>query len=166
MDCRVKPGNDAGTGPRRSSGLHRRKFITLIGGAGAIWPLAARAQQSGKLRRVGVLINEPEDGPQVQEALTAFRQELDRLGWSEGRNVRFDSHFTDGDLAKMQELTQAMAASQPDVIFVHTTPFIAAMQKQTNIIPIVFVNASDPIGSGFVASLARPGRQSHRPPVV
>ena len=109
------------------------------------------------MRLIGVLINEPEDGPQVQASLAAFKQELDRLGWSEGHNVRFDAHFTQGDLAKMQELAQTMVASQPDVIFVHTTPFVAAMQKQTRTIPIVFVNASDPVGSGFVASLARPG---------
>ena len=137
--------------------MQRREFITLFGSSVVAWPLTARAQQSDQMRRVGVLINEPEDGPQVQESLAAFRRELDRLGWSEGHNVRFDIHFTEGDLAKMQELAKAMAASQPDVIFVHTTPFVAAMQKQTRTIPIVFVNASDPVGSGFVASLARPG---------
>lgn len=131
--------------------------MALLGGAALASPFAARAQQSNRMRLVGVLINEPEYGPQVQASLAAFKQELDRLGWSEGHNVRFDAHFTEGDLAKMQELAQTMVASQPDVIFVHTTPFVAAIQKQTRTIPIVFVNASDPVGSGFAASLARPG---------
>jgi putative tryptophan/tyrosine transport system substrate-binding protein len=137
--------------------MRRRDFITCLSGAAVTWPLAARAQQRDQIPRVGVLINSPENVPQVQESLTAFRKELGRLGWSEGHNIRFDIHFTQGDMGRIQELARAMAASQPDVILVHTTTFVAAMQKQTSTIPIVFVNASDPIGSGFVASLARPG---------
>ena len=138
-------------------GIGKREFIALLGGAAALAPLAARAQQSDRIRNIGVLINEPENGPQVQASLTAFRQELGRLSWSEERNVRFDTHFTQGKLDEMQELAKKMVASQPDVILVHTTPFVAAVQKETRTIPIVFVNASDPVGSGFVASLARPG---------
>ena len=137
--------------------MRRRDFITCFGGAAVTWPLATRAQQRDQITRVGVLINAPENVPQIQESLTAFRKELGRLGWSEGHNIRFDIHFTQGDMGRIQELARAMAASQPDVILVHTTTFVAAMQKQTSTIPIVFVNASDPIGSGLVASLARPG---------
>jgi len=137
--------------------MRRRDFIACLGGAAVTWPLAARAQQRDQITRVGVLINAPENVPQIQESLTAFRKELGRLGWSEDHNIRFDIHFTQGDMGRIQELARAMAASQPDVIFVHTTTFVAAMQKQTSTIPIVFVNASDPIGSGLVASLARPG---------
>jgi putative tryptophan/tyrosine transport system substrate-binding protein len=138
-------------------GIGKREFIALLGGAVALAPLAARAQQSDRIRNIGVLINEPENGPQIQASLTAFRQELERLSWSEGRNVRFDTHFTQGKLIETQELAKKVVASQPDVILVHTTPFVAAVQKETRTIPIVFVNASDPVGSGFVASLARPG---------
>jgi ABC-type uncharacterized transport system substrate-binding protein len=131
--------------------------MSLAGCAALTSPFAVHAQQSNRMRLIGVLINEPEDGPQVQASLAAFRQELGRSGWSEGRNVRFDIHYDQGDLSEMQELARMMVASQPDVVLVHTTPFVAAIQKQTRTIPIVFVNASDPVGSGFVASLARPG---------
>ena len=137
--------------------MRRRDFIACLGGAAVTWPLAARAQQRDQISRVGVLINAPENVPQIEESLTAFRKELGRLGWSEGHNIRFDIHFTQGDMGTIQELARAMAASQPDVVLAHTTTFVAAMQKQTSTIPIVFVNASDPIGSGFIASLARPG---------
>jgi putative ABC transport system substrate-binding protein len=151
------PGRDPIGAGRMAIGIGKREFIALLGGAVALVPHAARAQQSDRIRNIGVLINEPENGPQIQASLTAFRQELERLSWSEGRNVRFDTHFTQGKLNEMQELAKKMVASQPDVILVHTTPFVAAVQKETRTIPIVFVNASDPVGSGFVASLARPG---------
>jgi putative ABC transport system substrate-binding protein len=137
--------------------MRRREFIGLIGGAAAAWPRAARAQQSDHIRRVGILINDHENDADVQAQLIAFKQELDRLTWSDGRNVRFDIRFSQGDLDQMQELAKAMIASQPDVILVHTTPFVAAVQKETRMVPVVFVNASDPVGSGFVASLPRPG---------
>jgi putative ABC transport system substrate-binding protein len=146
-------------------GIGKREFIALLGGAVALAPHAARAQQSDRIRNIGVLINERENGPQIRASLTAFRQELERLSWSEGRNVRFDTHFTQGKLNEMQELAKKMVASQPDVILVHTTPLVAAVQKETRTIPIVFVNASDPVGSGFVASLATWG-QSYRAAAV
>jgi len=93
----------------------------------------------------------------MQASLTALKQELKRLNWSDGGNARFDIRFTEGNLDRMRGLTKEMVAMQPDVIFVHTTPLVAVVQKETSTIPIVFVNASDPLGAGFVASLARPG---------
>jgi putative tryptophan/tyrosine transport system substrate-binding protein len=104
-----------------------------------------------------VLINSPENDPEMQASLIALKQELERLNWLDGRNARFDIRFTQGNLDQMRGLTKETVAMQPDVIFVHTTPLVAVAQKETSTIPIVFVNVSDPVGSGFVASLARPG---------
>jgi putative ABC transport system substrate-binding protein len=135
--------------------MRRREVLGVLGSAAA-WPFAARAQQDG-VRRIGVLINVAENDAEMQASLTAFRRELERLGWSEGRNVRIDIQLTQTNLDQLQKLAQEMVAQQPDVILAHTTPLVAATQRETRTIPIVFVNASDPIGSGFVASLARPG---------
>jgi ABC-type uncharacterized transport system substrate-binding protein len=137
--------------------MRRRDFIQAIVGSSIASPLTARAQQSGRIRLIGVLINSPENDPEMQASLIALKQELDRLNWLDGRNARFDIRFTQGNLDQMRGLTKEVIAKQPDVIFVHTTPLIAVAQKETSTIPIVFVNASDPVGSGFVTSLARPG---------
>ena len=136
--------------------MRRREFLGALSGAAAAWPLPARAQQGG-VRRIGVLINVAENDAEMQASLTAFRQELGRLGWSEERNVRIDIRLSQANLDQLQGLAKEVVAQQPDVILAHTTPLIAATQRETRTIPIVFVNASDPIGSGFVASLARPG---------
>jgi ABC-type uncharacterized transport system substrate-binding protein len=137
--------------------MRRRDFIRGIACSTTAWPFTARAQQSGRSRLIGALINNPENDPEMQASLIAFKQELERLNWLDGGNARFDIRFTEGDLDQMRRLTKEMVAMQPDVIFVHTTPLVAAAQKETSTIPIVFVNVSDPVGSGFVASLARPG---------
>ena len=139
--------------------MRRRDFITLLGGAAAAWPLAARAQQDGRVRRVGVLMPFPEADPQIQARLAAFRQGLERLGWSEGRNVRIDYRFApvSGALDQAQKLAKELIALQPDVILGDSTAMAAALQRESRAIPIVFVAVSDPIGSGFIASLARPG---------
>jgi putative tryptophan/tyrosine transport system substrate-binding protein len=137
--------------------MRRRDFIRAIACSTTAWPFAAGAQQSSRSRLIGVLINAPENDPEMQASLIALKQELERLNWSDGRNARFDIRFTQGNLDQMRGLTKEMVAMQPDVIFVHTTPLVAVAQKETSTIPIVFVNASDPVGSGFVASLARPG---------
>jgi putative tryptophan/tyrosine transport system substrate-binding protein len=137
--------------------LRRRDVIALLGGAAAALPRATLAQQGERIRRVGVLINVAADDSEIQASLVAFKQELERLGWFEGRNAKFDTRFTNGSLDQQQVIAKELVALQPDVILVHATPAIAAVQKQTRTIPIVFVNASDPVGSGFVASLARPG---------
>jgi putative ABC transport system substrate-binding protein len=139
--------------------IPRRDFIAFLGGAAAapmLAPRAARAQQGG-MKRVGVLVSLAEDDPEIQASLTGFRQGLERLGWSEGGNVRFDVRFAQGDYDKITVLAKELVALQPDAIFAHSTPVTVALQRETRTIPIVFVNASDPLGSGFVASLARPG---------
>jgi len=137
--------------------MRRRDFIQAIVGSPIASPLTAWAQQSGRSRLIGVLINGRENDPELQAPLVAFKQALERLNWLDGGNVRFDIRFTEGNLDQMRGLTKETVAMQPDVIFVHTTPLVAAAQKETSTIPIVFVDASDPVGSGFVASLARPG---------
>jgi ABC-type uncharacterized transport system substrate-binding protein len=134
----------------------RREFITLLGGAVA-WPLAARAQQGERMRRIGVLMSDAEDDPEVKASLAAFREGLDRLGWSLDRNVRLDYRFAANNPDQYQSLAKELVRLQPDVLLAHATPLAAALKRESHTIPIVFVSASDPIGSGLVASLARPG---------
>ena len=137
--------------------MKRRDFITLLGGAAASWPLAVRAQQTDRVRRIGVLIGYAEDDPETKVRLAAFRQMLEKRGWSEGRNVHIETRFAGSDSSKYEPLAKELVATQPDVILAHTTPATAALQRESRVIPIVFANVSDPIGSGFVATLARPG---------
>jgi ABC-type uncharacterized transport system substrate-binding protein len=136
--------------------IRRRAFITLLGGAAAAWPLAAGAQQPDGMRRIGVLVGLAEDDPEIKARLAAFRQGLEKRGWSEGRNVRIDYRFAPAS-AHVQVLAKELIALQPDVILTHTTPITAALQRENRAIPIVFAGVADPIGSGFIASLARPG---------
>ena len=141
--------------------MKRRDFVTLLGGAAAapsmLWPLAARAQQGGRMRRVGVLAGFAENDPEIALRLAAFRQVPERLGWSEGRTVRFDTRFAPGGSGLEQAFAKELVALQPDVIFAQGTAVVAAAQRETRAIPVVFSSVSDPIGLGFVASLARPG---------
>jgi putative ABC transport system substrate-binding protein len=137
--------------------MRRRDFISLFGGTVATWPVVARAQQAGAMRRIGVLAALAEDDPQMRAQLAGFRQSLDRLGWSEGRNVRIDIRFAAGKAEQYQPLAKEVVALQPDVILAHLTPVAATLQRESRTIPIVFVGVSDPVGSGFAASLARSG---------
>jgi putative tryptophan/tyrosine transport system substrate-binding protein len=139
------------------SDLRRREFIALLGGGCVAWPLAARAQQGERMRRLGVLTALREDDPGMQAWFAALRQGLDRLGWSEGRNLRIDARFARADADQFPALARELVALQPDVILAHTTPVVAAVQRESRAIPIVFVYVSDPVAAGFVASLARPG---------
>jgi putative ABC transport system substrate-binding protein len=136
--------------------MKRREFITLVGGA-AVWPLGARAQQGERMRRVNVLL--PTAGSEGQARDAAFRQELERRGWLDGRNVQINTRFIDpaDGLAQAQLIAKELVAQRPNVILVQSTPHTAAMQQQTRSVPIVFVGVSDPVGAGFVASLPRPG---------
>ena len=137
--------------------MRRRDFITTgIAGAAAAWPLVAKAQQAERMRRIGVLAALASDDQEMQARLAGFRQALEGLGWSEGRNVRIDMRYARPS-ALAQELAKELVALQPDVILAHSTPIAAALQRESRTIPIVFVAVSDPIGVGFVASLARPG---------
>jgi putative ABC transport system substrate-binding protein len=137
--------------------MRRREFIALLGGAAAGWPLAARAQQGERVRRIGVLVSGNESDPEMQARVAPFRQELEKLGWSEGRNIRIETVFAASKTDQYSRLAKEMIATQPEVIFSHTTPLVAAFRRESRTIPIVFVNVSDPIGSGLVESLARPG---------
>jgi len=137
--------------------MRRREFITLLGGAAASWPLAARAQQSDKMRRIGVLVGQAENDSDVKARLTGFREALAKAGWSEGRNVNVDYRFAAARAEHVEALAKELVALQPDVIIAQGTSVTAALQRETNKIPIVFVTVSDPIGWGFVASLPRPG---------
>ena len=137
--------------------MKRRDFIALLGGAAA-WPLAARAQQADRMRRIGVLMPFAEDDPEAKARLAAFRQGLEKRGWSEGRNIRIDTRFSPGSSADQAQVpAKELIALQPDVIFTQSTPAVAALQRESRTIPIVFAAVADPIGSGFVASLPRPG---------
>jgi putative ABC transport system substrate-binding protein len=131
--------------------------MTVVGGAAAAWPLAARAQQPERMRRIGVLVASAEDESDIQARLAGFRQGLEKLGWSQGRNVRIDTRFAAGMVDRYQLLAKELIALQPDVILAQAPLITAALQRESLAIPIVFVSVSDPIGPGFVASLARPG---------
>ncbi len=135
--------------------MRRREFITLLGGAAAAWPLAARAQQPERMRRIGVLVGLAEDDPDAKARLAGFQQGLNRIGWSEGGNVRIDYRFAPAG-AQAPMLAKELVALQPDVILAQTTPVVVALQRETRTIPIVFVGIADPVSSGFVNNLARP----------
>ena len=137
--------------------LKRREFITLLGGAAATWPLAARAQQPGRMRRIGVLLPFAENDPLTQARVTAFQQGLQELGWTAGRNIQFEYRFVGPDPASMRTHAVTLVALAPDVILASTPPVLAALQHETRTIPIVFVNVADPVGVNLVQSLARPG---------
>jgi putative ABC transport system substrate-binding protein len=138
--------------------IGRRQFITLLGGAAAGWPLAARAQQSDRVRRIGVLMPQDENDPLWKHTLFAFTQALADLGWSDGRNVRIDlrSHGDGEDINRIRALAQELVGLQPDIILTGSTPATVALQRETRTIPIVFVNLADPVASGIVALLDRP----------
>jgi putative tryptophan/tyrosine transport system substrate-binding protein len=136
--------------------MSRREFITLLGGA-AVWPLAARAQQLGQMRRVGIFMDLAESDVEGQARVGAFKKGLQDLGWTEGRNVRFDYRWTAGDPARMRRYAAELVALGPEVIMNGGLPTLVAMQQETRTIPIVFAQVLDPVGAGFVESLARPG---------
>ncbi len=137
--------------------MKRRDFIAFLGGAAAAWPLAASAQPD-RVRRIGVLMAHSESDPEFQAYVAAFREGLQKLGWTEGRNIRIDSRWGALDDAEArQRSAKELVALQPDLILTQNTPPTASMLQQTRTIPIVFVIVADPVGSVFVESLARPG---------
>jgi putative ABC transport system substrate-binding protein len=136
--------------------MRRREFITLFGGAAAAWPLAARAQPGERMRRIGVLMNLPARDPEAQARLAAFAQALAQSGWSDGRNLRIDTRWATADNIRRQ--AAELAALAPDVLLAaNGTPTVPPLLEATRTVPIVFVNVIDPVGAGFVASLAQPG---------
>src|SRR6266516_4111310 len=137
--------------------MRRREFIRLLGGATVVWPLAAHAQQPDRMRRIGVLMGYPESDSEAQAYIAAFREGLQKLGWTEGRNIRIDYRWGGARAEVMQRFAKELVALQPDLIVSQSTPTTAAMLQQTRTIPIIFALVIDPVGSGFVASLPRPG---------
>ena len=137
--------------------IRRREVIAMLGGAAAAWPLAARAQQGGRMRRVGVLQNLASDDPAEQARLMAFGQGLQELGWTIGRNVRIENRWSAGDPERIRRNTEEMVALAPDVILASGNAGVAPLLQATRTVPVVFVIVPDPVGAGFVDSLARPG---------
>jgi putative ABC transport system substrate-binding protein len=137
--------------------MKRREFITLVGGAVAAWPLAAQAQLGGGVRRVGIFMDLSDQDAEGQARVAAFKKGLRDLGWMEGRNVKFDIRWTAGDPARMRRFATELVGLAPEVIMNGGLPTLVAMQQETHTIPIVFAQVLDPVGSGFVESLAHPG---------
>src|SRR5215468_2477393 len=137
--------------------IGRRELLAALGGGAAAWPLAARAQQPERMRRIGVLMNLAADDPEGQARIVAFVQGLQESGWTDGHNVRIDIRWAADDAARFQRYAEELLVLAPDVILASATPSVQALQHATRTVPIVFANVGDPIGTGLVASLARPG---------
>ena len=135
--------------------MRRRHFVSLLGGA-VVWPLAVRAQQAERMRRIGVLMSSTEE-PDLQTSLAAFLQVLEQLGWAEGRNLRIETHWAGGDAHEIRRYAAELAALAPDVILVNGVAAMGPLLEVTRTIPIVFCGVADPVGAGLVDSLARPG---------
>ena len=141
--------------------MRRRDFIKAIAVSAAAWPLAARAQQPERVRRIGMLMNTVADDPQGQARIVAFQQTLQQLGWIEGRNVQIDVRWGGNDVERARRYAAELVALAPSVIMAAGTLGVSALQRHGNAIPIVFVNVADPVGAGFVNNLA-PRRQRYR----
>src|SRR6516162_7616453 len=137
--------------------MKRRQFIVGLGSAAAAWPLAARAQQGNRVRRIGVLAGGDENDAVIKLRYSAFTQALADLGWTNGRNVRMDLRWGGNDTNRIQALAQELVGLQPDIIVVTGTPATVAVQRETRTIPIVFANVGDPVASGIVPGLNQPG---------
>src|SRR5258708_15035673 len=137
--------------------MRRREFLGVLGGAAATWPLVARAQQPERVRRIGVLINVAADDPEARTRIAALVQGLERLGWTDGRNVRIEYRWGAGDADRFRRYAAELAALAPDVILTSAGAIVQALQQVTRVVPIVFVGVIDPVGAGVVDSLARPG---------
>jgi putative tryptophan/tyrosine transport system substrate-binding protein len=137
--------------------MKRRGFISLVGGVVTAWPLAARAQQPQRVRRIGVFMPGVADDPEYEARNAAFLQGLGEVGWIVGRNVRIDYRWGAGDVERYRAIAAELVALSPDVILAQGSSIVSALQKATRSVPIVFANVTDPVGGGLVASLARPG---------
>ena len=136
--------------------MRRRKFITLVGGAAAAWPVVARAQQGDRVRRIGVLMPYDENDPEPKRRVSAFTQALTALGWTDGRNVRMDPRSGGTDINRFRALARELVSLKPDIILATSTPATVAVHRETRAIPIVFATAGDPVASRIVAQLDRP----------
>src|SRR5215472_7636504 len=142
---------------RRGDPVRRRQFILLFCGAAITLPRVALAQKPDRVRRIGVLMALSESDPEARGWVATFVEELARLGWIDGRNARIERRWTNADIKRTSALAKELLAGPPDVILAVSTPATAALHRETSIVPIVFAPVSDPVGAGFVASLARPG---------
>jgi putative ABC transport system substrate-binding protein len=142
---------------RTSLPLQRREFITLLGGAAAAWPLAARAQQKDRVRRIGVLMAMAADDPESQARLAAFAQGLQQSGWTVGQNIRIEYRWAGANVDNMRQYATELVALAPDVILAHSSAAVAPLLQVTRTVPIVFTTVADPVGAGYADSLARPG---------
>jgi putative tryptophan/tyrosine transport system substrate-binding protein len=145
-----------GTG-QMTVGIGRRQFISALGGGMIAWPHSARAQQADRMRRVGMLMNLAKNDLEAQRLVTVFRNKLEKLGWTDGRNLQIDDRWTGGDVGRIRELAKELVELSPDVVVGYATPSVVALQQETRFIPIVFLSVTDPVGQGLVASLAHPG---------
>src|SRR6516225_12255579 len=137
--------------------MRRRDFISLVGGSAVAGPLAARAQQPERMRRIGVLMRLAADDPYDQTHVATFRQALQQLGWNDGRNARIDIRWDESDADRARRYAQELVALAPDIFLAGGTISLGALQHVTRALPIVFANVADPVGAGFVDSLSRPG---------
>jgi putative ABC transport system substrate-binding protein len=137
--------------------MRRREFISLIGSAAASWPLATRAQQPERVRRVGVLMGISDSDPEAKPRVEALQDGLRDLGWTEGRNIHLDYRWTAGDVDRTEQFAKEIVELKPEVLVAHSTPVVKALLQLASTTPMVFVLVADPIGSGFVTSLAHPG---------
>ena len=137
--------------------MRRRDFITLLGGAAATWPVVGRAQQGERVRRVGVLMHTTSDEPDAQARLAAFLQGMQGAGWEVGRNLRIETRWSEGDVARLRKNATELVALNPDVILAGTGPTAATLQQASRTVPIVFAQTVDPVGSGVANSMSQPG---------
>ena len=137
--------------------MRRREFLGVLGSAAAVWPVVARAQQAGPVRRIGILMGAPEGDRLGAAGLAVLRTALGQLGWTDGQNIRIDIRWAGADVERMKALAKELVALPSDLLVAQSTQPVAALQRETRTIPIVFLLVSDPVGSGFVASLPRPG---------
>jgi len=137
--------------------IGRRELLAALGGAAAAWPLAARAQQGERVRRIGVLMSLSKDDPEDEQRRAVLQQSLQQLGWSEGRNLHIEYRWFAGEPVRAQAMAKELVVLKPDLIITASTPGLLAVGRETHTVPIVFVAVSDPVGQGFVGSLARPG---------
>ena len=137
--------------------MERREFITLLGNAAVLWPLAAQAQQTDRMRRLGILMAVAESDADARKRISILQDRLQKLGWKDGINIRIDYRWGNGDPDRIQEFAKELVELQPDVLVGHSTPSAKGLLKQTHTIPIVFLSVTDPMGQGLVSSLSHPG---------
>ena len=155
--ARPRSAADAARPRRRGDRMKRREFITLLGGAAAAWPLAARAQQGQRMRRIGVLMGLVASDPEAQSRVAAFEHGLRELGWVKGRNLWIEYRWAGGGENELRNHAAELLAMAPDLILANSTPVTAALREQSQVVPIVFTQVTDPVGQGLVPNLAHPG---------